>query len=98
MSSKKSGLGALILSIVLICLDCGAFATLYFQTLSANFLQNIFLLTAVCSLTIPLCILLASQLKIYHSSLGKISNINRNGWKDPVLDNLVPTPIAMPEI
>lgn len=92
---RKSVLG-LILSIALICLDFVAFAILYFQTLSDDFLQNIFLLSAVCSLTIPLCILLASQLKIYRDSVGKIANLNRNGWKDPVLEKLVPTPIALP--
>jgi hypothetical protein len=94
----KSGLGVLILSFILICLDLGAFTTLYSQTLSDDLLQSIFLLSAVCSLTIPLCILLASQLKIYRNSQAKISNINRNGWKDPVLEKLVPPTMAMPEI
>ena len=94
--SVQSGL-ILILSIVLICLDLGCFAALYFQTLSDDFLQSIFLLSIVCSLTIPLCILLASQLKTYRNSEGKISNLDCNDRNDSVLDKLVLRSIAMPE-
>ncbi len=94
----RPALGLLLLAMALICLDLGAFASLYTQTLSENLPQDIILLTAACSLTIPLCILLASQFKIYRSSQGKISNINKNGWKDPVLEKLVPSAMAMPEL
>ena len=96
-SGPGSAMGLLILAIALIGLDLGAFASLYLQTLSDNLLQDIFLLTAACSLTIPLCILLASQLKTYRSSQGKISSMNKNGWKDPVLEKLLPSAMAMPE-
>lgn len=94
----NSKFGILILSFVLICLDLLAFASLYFQTLSENLPQDIFLLTIACSLMIPLSILLASQFKIFGSSVGGISNINHNAWKDPVLEKLAPPTIAMPEI
>jgi hypothetical protein len=94
----NSRLGSLILSFTLICLDLTAFALLYFQTLSENLPQDIFLLTTVCSLTIPLSILLASQINIFRGSMGRISEINRNGWKDSVLEKLAPSTMAMPEI
>jgi hypothetical protein len=94
----NSKFGILILSITLIFLDLTVLAALYFQTLSENLPQDIFLLTTACSLTIPLSILLASQFNKFRSSVGAISNINRNGWKDPVLEKLVPSTIAMPEM